>query len=67
MSFRLGKHLTLSGIDYSGKSPEQVQNLFRQILEGAIAYEQEELTTVGNASSILQDPTDLNNLVGKAI
>ena len=33
MSFRLGKHLTLSGIDYSGKSPEQVQNLFRQILE----------------------------------
>jgi len=36
MSFRLGKHLTLSGIDYSGKSPEQVQNLFRQILEGGM-------------------------------
>jgi len=36
MSFRLGKHLTLSGIDYSGKSHEQVQNLFRQTLEGGM-------------------------------
>jgi len=36
MSFRLGKHLTLSGIDYSGKSPEQVQNLFRQTLESGM-------------------------------
>jgi len=36
MSFRLGKHLTLSGIDYSGKSPEQVQNLFQQTLEGGM-------------------------------
>ena len=33
MSFRQGKHLTLSGTDYSGKSPEQIQNLFRQALE----------------------------------
>jgi exo-beta-1,3-glucanase (GH17 family) len=33
MSFRLGKHLTLSGIDYSGKSPEQLRSLFRQTLE----------------------------------
>jgi len=33
MSFRQGKHLTLSGTDYSGQSPEQVQNLFRQTLE----------------------------------
>lgn len=33
MSFRLGKHLTLSGTDYSGKSPEQMQSLFRQTLE----------------------------------
>ncbi len=36
MSFRLGKHLTLSGIDYSGKSPEQVQHIFRQTLEGGM-------------------------------
>jgi len=33
MSFRQGKHLTLSGIDHSGKSPEQLQSLFRQTLE----------------------------------
>jgi exo-beta-1,3-glucanase (GH17 family) len=33
MSFRQGKHLTLSGTDYSGQSPEQVQSLFRQTLE----------------------------------
>ncbi len=33
MSFRQGKYLTLSGADYSGKSPEQIQNLFRQILK----------------------------------
>lgn len=33
MSFRQGKHLALSGIDYSGKSPEQLQQLFRQTLE----------------------------------
>jgi glucan 1,3-beta-glucosidase len=36
MSFRLGKHLTLSGIDYSGKSPEQLQSLFKQTLEGGM-------------------------------
>ncbi|TAE61695.1 MAG: glycosyl hydrolase [Bacteroidetes bacterium] len=36
MSLRLGKHLALSGIDYSGKSPEQLQNLFRQTLEGGM-------------------------------
>ena len=33
MSFRLGKYLALSGIDYAGKSPEQLQNLFKQTLE----------------------------------
>ncbi|WP_421798750.1 glycosyl hydrolase family 17 protein [Haliscomenobacter sp.] len=33
MSFRLGKYLALSGIDYSGKSPEQLQSLFKQTLE----------------------------------
>lgn len=36
MSFRLGKHLTLSGGDYSGKSTEQIQSLFRQTLEGGM-------------------------------
>ncbi len=36
MSFKQGKILTLSGIDYSGKSPEQVQNLFRQTLESGM-------------------------------
>lgn len=36
MSFRQGKHLTLSGTDYSGKSPEQIQRLFRQTLEGGM-------------------------------
>ena len=36
MSFRQGKHLTLSGTDFSGKSPEQVQSLFRQTLEGGM-------------------------------
>ena len=36
MSFKQGKILALSGIDYSGKSPEQVQNLFRQTLEGGM-------------------------------
>lgn len=36
MSFRQGKHLTLSGTDYSGKSPEQIQNLFRQALENGM-------------------------------
>ena len=36
MSFRQGKHLTLSGTDYSGKSPEQMQSLFRQTLEGSM-------------------------------
>ena len=36
MSFRQGKHLTLSGTDYSGKSPEQMQSLFRQTLEGGM-------------------------------
>ena len=33
MSFRLGKYLALSGIDYAGKSPEQLQSLFKQTLE----------------------------------
>lgn len=33
MSFRLGKYLALSGVDYSGKSPEQLQSLFKQTLE----------------------------------
>lgn len=36
MSFRLGKHLTLSGIDYAGKSPEELQSLFKQTLEGGM-------------------------------
>lgn len=36
MSFRIGKHLTLSGTDYSGKSPEQLRSLFRQTLEGGM-------------------------------
>lgn len=36
MSFKQGKILALSGIDYSGKSPEQVQNLFRQTLEAGM-------------------------------
>lgn len=36
MSFRQGKQLALSGIDYSGKSPEQLQQLFRQTLEGGM-------------------------------
>lgn len=33
MSFKLGKYLSLSGTDYTGKSAEQIQNLFRQTLE----------------------------------
>ncbi len=33
MSFRPGKHLTLSGEDYSGKSRGQLQSLFRQTLQ----------------------------------
>lgn len=33
MSFKLGKYLSLSGPDYTGKSPEQIQSLFRQTLE----------------------------------
>jgi exo-beta-1,3-glucanase (GH17 family) len=36
MSFRLGKYLALSGIDYAGKSPEQLQSLFKQTLEGGM-------------------------------
>jgi len=36
MSFKQEKILALSGIDYSGKSPEQLQNLFRQTLEGGM-------------------------------
>ncbi len=36
MSLRPGKHLTLSGIDHSGKSPEQLQSLFRQTLKGGM-------------------------------
>lgn len=36
MSFKQEKILALSGIDYSGKTPEQLQNLFRQTLEGGM-------------------------------
>lgn len=36
MSFKQEKILALSGIDYSGKSPEQVQSLFRQTLQGGM-------------------------------
>lgn len=36
MSFKQGKHLALSGTDYSGKSPEQIRSLFRQTLEGGM-------------------------------
>lgn len=36
MSFRLGKYLALSGVDYAGKSPEQLQSLFKQTLEGGM-------------------------------
>ncbi len=33
MSFRPGKHLSLTGLDYTNQSPEQLRSLFRQILE----------------------------------
>ena len=36
MSFRIGKHLTLSGNNYADKSPEQLQSHFRQTLEGGM-------------------------------
>lgn len=36
MSFKQEKILALSGVDYSGKSTEQIQNLFRQTLEGGM-------------------------------
>lgn len=36
MSFKQGKHLALSGTDYSGKSLEQIRSLFRQTLEGGM-------------------------------
>ncbi|MBK6930155.1 MAG: glycosyl hydrolase [Saprospirales bacterium] len=36
MSFKQGKHLALSGTNYSDKSPEQLQSLFRQTLEGGM-------------------------------
>ncbi|HAD11511.1 MAG TPA: glycosyl hydrolase [Saprospirales bacterium] len=36
MSFKKEKILALSGTDYSGKSPEQLQKLFRQTLEGGM-------------------------------
>lgn len=36
MSFKQEKILALSGIDYSGKTPEQLQNLFRKTLEGGM-------------------------------
>jgi glucan 1,3-beta-glucosidase len=36
MSIRLGKRLALSGTDYSGKSPEQIQSLFKQTLKGGM-------------------------------
>lgn len=36
MSLRLGKHLILSGTDYSGHSPEQLRSLFRQTLDAGM-------------------------------
>lgn len=36
MSFKLGKYLALSGADYSGKSPDEIKNLFRQALNGGM-------------------------------
>ena len=36
MSFRPGKKLALSGIDYSDKSPKQLQSLFRKTLENGM-------------------------------
>jgi glucan 1,3-beta-glucosidase len=36
MSLKSGKYLALAGTDYSGKSPEEIQNLFRQTLEGGM-------------------------------
>jgi glucan 1,3-beta-glucosidase len=36
MSFKQGKHLALSGTDFSGKTPAQMQSLFRQTLEGGM-------------------------------
>jgi len=36
MSFKQGKHLALSGTNYSDKSPEQLKSLFRQTLEGGM-------------------------------
>ncbi len=36
MSLRPGKHLILSGIDHSGKSPEQLQSLFQQTMENGM-------------------------------
>jgi glucan 1,3-beta-glucosidase len=36
MSFKLGKYLALSGIDYSGKSSEEMKSLFRQTLEAGM-------------------------------
>ncbi len=36
MSFRPGKYLALSGMDYSKKSPAQLRELYRQILEGGM-------------------------------
>jgi glucan 1,3-beta-glucosidase len=36
MSFKKEKLLALSGKDYSGKSPEQIQSLFRETLQGGM-------------------------------
>lgn len=36
MSLRPGKYLSLSGIDYSKKSPAELKALFRQMLEGGM-------------------------------
>ncbi len=36
MSFRRGRNLSLSGIDYTNKSFEQLRDLFRQVLENGI-------------------------------
>jgi exo-beta-1,3-glucanase (GH17 family) len=36
MSFKADKYLVLSGTNYSDKTPEQIQSLFRQTLEGGM-------------------------------
>ena len=36
MSFRAGKNLALTGTDFSNQSPEQLQSLFRKVLEAGM-------------------------------